>query len=105
MVSPFYGPYSFTTAGVTAYASSNIGVYYCGVPGNDMKVYYVGKAARGDSSIRGRLLSHLSENKWHDVTCFGYKTTSTAQEADNLEASEIKRLKPKYNEVGKTYAY
>ncbi len=70
-----------------------------------MYVYYVGKAARGDSSIKSRLQSHHAENKWRDVTCFGYKTTSSAAEADALEEAEIKKLKPKYNEVGKRFAY
>ena len=106
MVSDFYGPFNYTNAGVSAHAPDDIGVYYCGVPNSkDMNVYYVGRAAQGKSSIRSRLQDHLSENKWRDVTCFGYKTTTTEQEAIDLEAREIKRLQPKYNQVGKTYTY
>ena len=102
MIGSYRGQYRFNTTGIKANAPTSFGVYYCGVPdGTSMKAYYVGKAARGDSGIQQRLLDHEAENKWSDVTCFGYKATSTAAEADKLEAAEIKRLNPKYNKVGK----
>ncbi len=106
MISPFNGPYAFNTNAISMYAPNSIGVYYLGErDGSDMTHYYIGKAARGDSSIRDRLFSHLYEEKWPDVTCFGFRTTTTAKEADELEESEIKKYKPKYNQVGKMRAY
>ena len=55
----------------------------------------------GDGGIRGRLLNHLRNDYWPDVTHFGYCVCSTAKEAEDFEASEIKRLQPKYNTQGK----
>lgn len=102
MVQSFKGVYRFDDTTVTNWNSTIIGVYYCGVRTEEGKltIYYVGRAV-GDGGIRGRLLQHLSENKWRDVTHFGYEECSTAQEAINHEASEIEKYKPKYNIVGK----
>lgn len=102
MIQSFKGPFSFTESIVTDWNSNIIGVYYCGVKTAEGKltVYYVGRAV-SDIGIRGRLLQHLSENKWYDVTHFGYEECSTSQEAINHEASEIVKYHPKYNTQGK----
>ncbi len=102
MIQSFQGPYSFDENTVGKWNSEVIGVYYCGAKTTDGKltVYYVGRAV-GDGGIRDRLLQHLAEKKWYDVTHFGYEVCGTEQEAINHEASEIFEIKPKYNVQGK----
>jgi len=88
MIQSFNGPYSFDDSTISDWDSTIIGVYYCGIKTTDGKltIYYIGRAI-GDEGIRGRLLQHLDENKWHDVTHFGYEECGTAQEAISHEAS------------------
>jgi hypothetical protein len=102
MIQNFQAPYSYDDSVVRNWNSSAIGVYYCGELALDGSfiTYYVGRAV-SDVGIRGRLLHHLAEQKWSDVTHFGYKICSTINEAINHEATEIARLTPKYNTVGK----
>lgn len=102
MVSQFNGPYSFDTATVTNWNSSLIGVYYCGVKTVDgrLTVYYIGKSV-ADGGVRGRLLQHLNERKWPDVTHFGYVQCDSVTEAERHELAEIAKYRPKYNTVGK----
>jgi excinuclease UvrABC nuclease subunit len=102
MVSEFKGPYSYSRDVIEKWNSTAIGIYYCGTPTSDggIRVFYVGKAT-SDIGIRGRLLQHLSERKWMDVTHFGYKTCEGITEAEKHEENEIRRLQPKYNIVGK----
>jgi excinuclease UvrABC nuclease subunit len=102
MIQSFSGPYSFDKYTVTNWNSTQIGVYYCGflTAQGTLVCHYVGQAV-GEGGLRGRLLQHLSENKWPDVSHFGYAVCATAAEAVNLEAQEIIRLKPKYNIQGK----
>jgi len=102
MIQEYKGPYQYDEKTVGDWDSNAIGVYYCGYIGsnNSLIVHYVGKGA-GDEGIRGRLLDHLREDYWSDVTHFGYRVCSTATEAENFEADEIKRLQPKYNDQGK----
>lgn len=101
MIQSFKGPYSFDKKIITDWNSNIIGVYYCGIKTQDGKltIYYIGRAV-GDGGIRGRLLQHLSENKWYDVTHFGYEKCSTIKETLDHEASEISSYKPKYNTQG-----
>lgn len=98
MITQFEGPHLFDVDIITDWNSSIGGVYYCGVITTERKliVYYVGRAV-GDGGIRSRLLQHLSENKWYDVTHFGYKACDSMNETIDHEISEISRLKPKYN--------
>ena len=102
MIQSFKGLYLFDNNIVNNLNSSVMGVYYCGVKTSEGKltVYYVGRAI-GDDGVCGRLLQHLSENKWHDVTHFGYEACDTMREAIDHEASEILKYKPKYNTQGK----
>ena len=102
MVQPYKGNYQYDKKVITEWDSSAIGVYYCGYVNSNktLDVLYVGKGV-GDNGIRGRLLDHLRDDYWPDVTRFGYRICSTAKEAEDLEATEIKRLNPKYNQQGK----
>ena len=92
-------PYDYQT--VSNWGSDAIGVYYLGVPTTDNKltIYYIGRAV-GDGGMRERILQHLNEDKWRDVTHFGYHQCDTAAEAIDWEAEEIARYNPKYNKVG-----
>lgn len=102
MIQQYKGNYPYNEKTIIAWDSNAIGVYYCGYPRTDGKllVLYVGKAT-SDQGIRGRLLQHLEEDKWPDVSHFGYCVCSTSKEAEDFEASEIERCKPKYNTQGK----
>jgi len=105
MIQPYKGHYSYNKRVVSDWDSTAIGVYYCGYLSiNNLYVLYVGKATSNEG-IRGRLLQHLKENKWPDVSHFGYCVCSTSKEAEDFEASEIKRLKPKYNTQEKSYGW
>jgi excinuclease UvrABC nuclease subunit len=102
MIKTFKGPYKFDKTTLENWDSNEIGVYYCGVKTNEGKltIYYIGRAI-GEGGIRDRLLQHLSENKWYDVTHFGYEGCDTSKEAIDHESSEIEKYKPKYNTQGK----
>ena len=101
MIGPFKSLYSYDYDVVDNWNSAVIGVYYCGAQSSDGKlvIYYIGRAVR-EGGIRSRLLEHLSEDKWSDVTHFGYHVCDTAQEAIDFEVREIAKCKPKYNTVG-----
>lgn len=96
MMSTYNGHFFYTKSGIEGSVSQKTGVYYCGVVRSDdmLSVFYVGKS----NDVKNRLLQHLNENKWQDVTHFGYKTCDSELEADGLEKTEINRLKPKYND-------
>ena len=98
MVQEYKGHFSFDKEVIQNWNNTQGGVYYCGALNNMgvLIVYYIGKAF-GDVGIKGRLLQHLNENKWYDVTHFGYCACSSENESFALEAQEIKRLDPKYN--------
>lgn len=104
MIQEYKGEYEYKENIISNWKSTSIGVYYCGFKSikGVFSVLYVGRAT-GDHGIRGRLLEHLQENKWPDVSHFGYCICSTSKEAEDYESSEIKRLKPKYNIQGKYY--
>lgn len=102
MISRYKGPFSFTQAIVGGWNSKAIGVYYCGSLNakGELVCRYVGQAC-GMEGMRGRLLQHLSERKWNDVTHFGYRQCESTQEATELERLEIQRIHPHYNIRGK----
>ena len=101
MVQEYKGPYQYSDKIVGDWDSNAIGIYYCGYPSNNtLSVLYVGKGV-GDAGIRGRLLDHLRDDYWPDATHFGFCVCGTVKEAEDFEASEIKRLQPKYNKQGK----
>jgi len=104
MVHNYRGNYIYSQKVISEWDSTAIGVYYCGAPNSPTSlkpVLYIGKGA-GEGGMRARLLDHLENDNWSDVTHFGYRTCDTVKEAEDFEASEIKRCQPKYNQVGKT---
>lgn len=101
MIYPYQGQYPYNEDVVSGWNSTAIGVYYCGLPTTiGLRPLYIGVGA-GDTGMRGRLLDHLREDYWPDVTHFGYHQCSTAEEAKDLETQEILRCRPKYNTQGK----
>ena len=102
MIGQFKGPYSYDYDTINDWNSDVKGVYECGKLNSENKliIMYVGKAT-GDYGIPGRLLQHINENKWQDVTHFGYHQCDTENEALDFEAAEIEKYKPKYNKQGK----
>lgn len=103
MIHEFKGPFSYSEAVIKGWNSSAIGVYYCGALGADNKFrafYYIGKGT-GEGGMRSRLIDHLSQDSWPDVTHFGYHVCDRADEAESYEAEEIAKYKPRYNTQGK----
>lgn len=102
MVQPYQGHYEYSDNVVKNWNSTATGVYYCGyrTAENNLAILYVGKAVGADG-IRGRLLCHMREDHWPDVTHFGYHLANSELEATQWEAEEIARYKPKYNKIGK----
>ena len=102
MIYQFKGPHLYDSATIGGWNSTAIGVYYCGAITTDGKlsVYYIGKSVAA-GGMRGRLLQHLSERKWSDVTHFGYEQGDAASEVERHELAEITIYKPKYNTQGK----
>jgi len=102
MVYPYKGHYTYSQDVVSEWDSSAIGVYYCGYVDSDNKlsILYIGRGT-GDDGMRGRLLDHLQDDDWPDVSHFGYQVADTIKEVENWEAEEIARYKPKYNKQGK----
>lgn len=102
MIQPYKGHYSYSEKVISEWDSTAIGVYYCGYPltNGNLFVLYIGKAT-SDQGIRGRLLQHIGNEEWSDVSHFGFHICSTSKEAEDFEASEIKIYKPKHNTQGK----
>lgn len=103
MIGTYQGNFPYTQIGVLISAPAIQGVYYCGTVNfqNQLVPMYIGRAKGTGVTINSRLSDHLRQNNWSDITHFGYVSCSTDQEAINLEASEIVRCQPKYNQVGK----
>ena len=100
MISNYQGHYFFNESSIINNAPQNIGVYYCGVLENNgnLGVFYVGRAKGENVTIRSRLLEHFNNDKWYDVTHFGFCLCSSEEEIENFEKLEIARLNtPKYN--------
>lgn len=102
MISPFKFPYSYSADTIEGWNSVAIGVYYCGFLNASGKLVplYIGKGC-GDGGIRGRLLAHLRDDYWPDVTHFGFHFCDYEYEVDSHEANEILKYKPRYNKIGK----
>lgn len=102
MVNQYQGPFEYSKNVIQNWNNTSGGIYYCGAINQNggLGVFYVGKAF-GDGGIRNRLLQHINENKWYDVTHFGYVICSNENESLNLELQEIRRLNPKYNTQGR----
>ncbi len=101
MVGQYQGHYPYDKNSVDRSCPRNTGVYYCGIIENlKLTPLYIGKAS-GIYGLHGRLSDHLSENKWYDITHFGFVQCSSEAEALMHEANEIARFKPKYNVQGK----
>lgn len=102
MIYNYQGHFSYSWPTVNSWEANPIGVYYCGylLSNGNLFPLYIGKSA-ADAGIRGRLLQHLNETKWRDVTHFGYHQCDTENEALDFEAAEIEKYKPKYNKQGK----
>lgn len=79
-----------------------IGVYYCGslLSNGNLRPFYIGKSS-SEQGVMGRLLDHLENKYWPDVTHFGIEYCSNESEAVALEEREIKYYQPKYNTLGK----
>lgn len=98
MIYKYQGAYAYNEDTVRNWDSTARGVYYCGFlnSNNNLVPLYIGRGI-GEDGIRGRLLYHLREDKWDDVTHFGFCICSTDLEAEQHEKSEIEKFNPKYN--------
>ena len=98
MVKQYKGHYPYKEEHITLNAPASIGVYYCGavLSNGNLLPHYVGKGA-GERGVWGRLLDHIRQERWYDITHFGFIECDSEQEALNLEGVEIKRFQPKYN--------
>lgn len=103
MIYDYSGHYQYDRLSVGDKAPDSIGVYYCGYVDNRgmLIAHYVGRAVGFQVSLKSRLFDHLRDDNWSDVSHFGYRICTTQKEAEELESTEIQRLKPKYNEIGK----
>jgi len=103
MVYDYSGHYLFTALSIGANAPESMGVYYCGMKDNNGKLVplYIGRAKGEGVTILGRVRNHRNDEKWPDVTHFGYRICTTKTEAEALEATGIKHFQPKYNVQGK----
>ena len=101
MIHEYNGHYAYSEPVIKNWNDDSIGVYYCGVVAeNKLRPFYIGKGA-GDGGMRSRLLNHLTEDNWTDVTHFGFQRCDTIRETEAFEAEEIKLYQPKYNTQGK----
>jgi len=102
MIHDYKGHYPYSAEIIENWDSTSIGVYYCGYKTQENKLIplYIGKGA-GEGGMRSRLLDHLREDNWPDITHFGYRTCDTEAETEELEKTEIAKYKPRYNHQGK----
>lgn len=102
MITHYPGPYDYDHSVVSKWQSTDMGVYFCGYLTSSGKIFplYIGRAV-GEGGIRSRLLQHLLEDKWPNVTHFCFSVCSTEREAINYEAQQIALLQPKLNIQGK----
>lgn len=97
MIGLYQGSYLYNQLFIQLSAPVKTGVYYCGYLSNNvLQPLYIGMSS-DSGGVRGRLLDHFNNDKWGDITHFGYKLCDTDLEARNLEKSEIEIYKPKYN--------
>lgn len=98
MIHAYQGHFVYDQNIVSDWDSMVIGVYYCGLilPSGNLLPLYIGKAT-GQDGIKGRLLQHLNQDNWPEVTHFGCCACDTVKEAEDFETSEILQFNPKYN--------
>lgn len=97
MIYNYSGNYGYSLPVLTDWNSGAMGVYYCGyISTNGLIPLYIGKGT-GDGGMRTRLLCHVREDYWPDVTHFGFHACSSVPEAESLEVTQIKKFQPKYN--------
>jgi len=103
MIEDYNGHHPFNESTIMQNAPAKHGVYYCGYIADtgNLATHYVGRAMGEGVTIRTRLLDHLRRAGWTDVTNFGFRVCTLDSEVEQLEKTEIKRLNPKYNLVGK----
>lgn len=93
----FQGPFLYREDIISGWDSNIKGIYYCGIKQNESIIpLYIGKATR-EGGIKDRLLDHLREDNWPDITHFAYYALDNEKEIDNFEVLEIEKYKPKYN--------
>ena len=99
MFSIYTGHFAYNKVSILQNAPYGIGIYYCGVVLKDGKLYpaYIGRAKGNGVTICSRLLDHIRDDNWPDITHFGYRPCITGQEAEDLEIQEIRNYNPKYN--------
>lgn len=99
MICSYRGHYGYNKVSILADAPDSIGIYYCGNIdlNGDLLPLYIGRAKGDGVSIRSRLLDHIQNDYWPDVTHYGYRVCSTKFEVESLEPQEIKKYNPKYN--------
>lgn len=102
MIHEFKYPYPYSESVIKNWNSTAIGVYYCGTIAADNRLIllYIGKGT-GEGGMRSRLLDHLSQDYWPEVTHFGYHECDSAKEAEAYESQEIAKYKPRHNTQGK----
>lgn len=102
MIYSYKGSYSYDKDVVGNWDSNAIGVYYCGFLNSNKGLIplYIGLGT-GEKGMKGRLLDHLRDDHWPEVTHFGYQVCDSVKEAEEWEVKEIAIFKPKYNTVGK----
>lgn len=96
----YKGHYDYDKNIISDWNNTQGGIYYLLAKNifGQFVILYVGKAF-GKEGIRQRLLQHIYNNEWSDITHFGYSVCSSEEEALYLEAGEIHRIKPKYNKL------
>lgn len=102
MIQSYSGHYLYNKVSITSNAPGTFGVYYCGfINGNNLTPLYIGRAAGDGVTIKSRLLDHLSNDRWPNVTHFGFRICTTKTEAIDQEALDIRAFQPPYNTQGK----
>lgn len=99
MIGAYNGHYNYDKLFVEINTPDRTGIYYMGElnPNGSLGVMYVGRALGQNVTIKSRLLEHINNNEWPDVTHFGYLVCDNQTEIDNFEKIEIVKFHPKYN--------
>jgi len=107
MIGKYMGNYTYDKQFINLNAPENIGVYYMGTLNNNgsLGTLYVGRAKGNAVSIKSRLLDHINNNEWPDITHFGYVVCTSEAEVEDLEkkrSSDVEILNT-IKESGKKY--
>lgn len=102
MVYQYKGHFPYNDETVRGWTSSAIGIYYCGYLNSTghLVPIYIGKGT-GTGGMRERLLCHLRDDLWPEVTHFGYSLCDFPNEADTYEIGEIQKHQPARNVLGR----